>query len=198
MLNRFYNTLEKWTKPPILWSLGIATALFLIAFNLLQIPEQLAKLLGYSGSQRLYLLDMSFNYSPEWVYTTLSNYGEAGRRSYLVMSLGFDYIFPVIYGLFFSLSLIGLLKQVVPARTSWQKLGLVALLGALADLLENLAILGLLLAYPQKLEVVATIANIFTLAKDFLLGAVGLALLGLLAAFWYKKLKQPKETVPGL
>lgn len=195
MLSRLYVSLESITTARNIRLFGLASLLFFISFNLLMLPEQLATLVGYSGGQRLFLLDLGFNYSVEWAYATLAAYGENGRTAYLVMSLLFDFIFPITYSLFFATSLLALLRRLWPANSVWQKLALVAFLAGLADLLENACVIWLLLGYPQQLTSLAILANFLTLTKDFFILLNVILTLGGLGLLTYQKWHNPKGAI---
>lgn len=188
MLSKIYNRIDRLSRARFIWTLGLLSLLFLLLFNVVMLPEQLAKLLGYNGPQRLFLLDITFGYTPDWVYSVLTAYGANGRAAYIVMSLIFDFAFPVIYSLFLATTLNATLSRLLAAQSVWRKLVFVALLTGLADCLENLAVLGLLLSYPQKLDWLAATANFFTIAKDSLLGLTVLILLVALGILLYRKL----------
>ena len=165
MLDRLHHIIARWSRANIIWILGIATALFMIAYNVIVLPDWVAQQLGYTGSQRLFAIDLQFNYSPDWVYTTLANYGEKGRETYGYMSLLFDYIFPVIYSLFLATSLTALFSRLWPQRKGWQMLGLLGLLPGTFDWLENIGILNLLISYPKQLPLLVNVTNVFTITK---------------------------------
>src|SRR5690242_7857171 len=99
MLDKVYQLVKSLARARNIWLLGITTALLLIAYNLVRLPEFIAEQLGYTGSQPMFAIDLQFNYSPAWVYTVLGNYGEKGREAYGYLSGLLDFIFPLIYTL---------------------------------------------------------------------------------------------------
>lgn len=177
MLNKVHKFIKSLERGRNIWLLGIITGLLLVAFNLVRFQEFFATQLGYSGTQRMFAIDLEFNYSPEWVYMVLGNYGDKGREAYGYLLGGFDFIFPLIYSLFLATSLSAILSRLFPERSSWQKLSLLGLLAGMVDWLENIGILSLIINYPRELPSLANLTNIFTMTKD------GFLLLNLLLLF---------------
>lgn len=165
MLNRIYNFVKSLARGRNIWLLGITTALLLVTYNLIKLPDFIAGQLGYSGSQPMFAIDLQFNYSPVWVYTVLGDYGEKGRAAYGYLSGLFDFIFPLIYTLFLATALSAILSRLLPEGSGWQKLSLFGLLPGIMDWLENVGILSLIINYPRQLPWLVNITNIFTMAK---------------------------------
>ena len=83
----------------------------------------------------------------------------------LLIELTVDVVFPLVYGLFFSLA-IGLVYQrsFAPA-SAMQRFIAVPFLATLCDYLENVGIVLMLLFYPQELGAVALLVRPLTLLK---------------------------------
>jgi hypothetical protein len=175
MFNRIYNLVKSLARGRNIWLLGITTALLLVVYNFIKLPDFIAGQLGYSGSQPMFAIDLQFNYSPAWVYTVLGDYGEKGRAAYGYLSGLFDFIFPLIYSLFLATALSAILSRLWPGKESgWPKLSLLGLLAGIMDWLENIGIISLIINYPRQLPWLVNITNTFTMAK------YGLVLLSLL------------------
>ena len=127
-------------------------------------PFGVAQLQKISGGTGIPDAELS-GYSPQGVYDILTAQGEAGRSFYLHTIIPQDFPFPLLYALLFATILTYLAQRLFPPTHPLQHIGLLGLLAGLADWAENLCLLTLLLNYPQRLDAVAMLANIFTIAK---------------------------------
>ena len=66
-------------------------------------------------------------------------------------------------------ALSALFSKLFLAGSGWQKLNLLGFLPGIADWLENIGIISLIINYPNQLSWLVNITNVFTMAK-FLLG----------------------------
>jgi|SRR5882672_10955297 len=158
---------------------GIITVLTALVFWLVDvrgvpgIPQN--KTLGQVG-----ILDTAINYSPSEAYCRLTAYGEEGRHAYIVFLERVDFLFPLIYGLFFATTITFGFARAFPGRPEFQKLCLLPLGTTLFDYSENVCFLLMLKGYPNCLNTIARAANVFTLAKwGFALASIILLLLAL-------------------
>ena len=110
-------------------------------------------------------LDMQSSYSPERAYQLIGSYGEEGRQYYALIELTLDVVYPIIAALFFSSLTIYLFRRVFPLNSFWQKLPLLGPIVMAVDYLENTGIVVMLLSYPRRLDVIAQLTNMFTIAK---------------------------------
>lgn len=115
-------------------------------------------------------LDVQFSYSPERAYQLIDSYGKEGRQYYVLIELTLDAVYPLILALFFSSLTIYTFRRTFPLNSFWQKLPLLGPLTMVVDYLENTSIVAMLLNYPQRLDVLAQAANLFTIAKFVLSG----------------------------
>ena len=95
------------------------------------------------------ILDMQIGYTPDDAYALLEALGPKGRQAYTAMLLGGDMLFPIAYSLLFAAIAAWLLARVAPPDHWTQKLSLIALIGGISDLAENLSILTMIFAFPQ-------------------------------------------------
>ena len=137
------------------------------------------------------ILDTTINYSPSLAYSLLAAYGEEGRYAYTAFLERVDFIFPVIYGSFFVMVTTFGFVRIFPGRPGVQKLALFPLATTLFDFAENCCFLVLLRNYPTRLDTVARVANICTLAKwGFALISTVLLLIALLGLLVTKILRR--------
>ena len=126
------------------------------------------------------ILDLQIGYIPEDAYALLEALGAAGRQAYAAMLLGGDMLFPISYSLLFAAIAAWLLARVAPPDHWAQKLSLIALIGGISDIAENLSILTMILAFPQRLDGVAWFSSLIKITK-FGSAAVGAPLIVILA-----------------
>lgn len=109
------------------------------------------------------LLDVKSGYSFDEALGALTAYGADGRRTYLWTSLGLDTLFPCIYVTFFA----GLIYRFRATEGSWW-LAYVPIVGGIWDLIENVQISSMLLAYPEISETQVSWTSAFTSAKHWI------------------------------
>jgi hydroxyacylglutathione hydrolase len=182
---------------------GLFFLLFLISSTVINgRPFGLAQLQKMTGGVSIPDMEM-FGYTPQQAYDTLTAQGEAGRAFYLHNIIPQDFLFPLLYALFYATALTYLAQRLFPADHPLQNIGMFGLCAGLADWAENLCLLGLLLNFPQQLDVLARVASIFTVAKTFLvmlnmimvLSGLGWILVKMIVSKLLPKAKKSKEIV---
>jgi hypothetical protein len=164
MISQLLRGLQRFATPPRLLVLLPSVLVILLSLNFLNLPFSIPRLREISGGRTI--LDLRFFYSSDEAYRTLDAFGLGGRFTYLWGLATVDAVLPALMALLLAVTLVLVLKGVIPATSAWQRLCLVPILGALADYCENAAIITLLLRYPTRLEAVATAAGWFTLTKQ--------------------------------
>ncbi len=139
-------------------------------------PYGLAQLSEISHGATIPDMEMS-GYSPQRAYDILTAQGDAGRAFYLHAIVPQDFPFPFFYALFFATALTCLVQILFPHNRRLLQIGLLGLCAGLADWMENLCLLVLLLRYPQRLDSVAVLASVFTITKAVLMTLSVVALL---------------------
>ena len=146
------------------WVLLVVTITVIAVVNLADFSLSAPGLLKASGG--LPLLDTRLWYTPADAYKLFDALGAAGRANNRLFYLTFDIVIPLSYSLFLWSAI---------SRGAFQKLRGLGLLGGAFDYLENIAILILLLRYPEHLDNIVTVAACFTLLK-FAFCAIALVL----------------------
>jgi hypothetical protein len=129
------------------------------------------------------ILDMQIGYTPDDAYALLEALGAEGRQAYAAMLLGGDMLFPISYSLLFAAIAAWFLVRVVPPDHWAQKLSLIALIGGISDIAENLSILTMIFAFPQRLDGVAWFSSLVKVTK-FGSAAVGAPLILILVTMF--------------
>jgi hypothetical protein len=110
------------------------------------------------------LLDMSkLGYSVTMVYGLLSRLGATGRLIY-IQQLGIDILFAVVFALFQSVMISGLIRR-SQAGDRWKILNLLPFARSLLDLVENGLLLSIIFRFPVENLPLVTTASTVTTAK---------------------------------
>jgi hypothetical protein len=110
-----------------------------------------------------------------------------------------DLVNPILYTLIFGLLISWLFQRSFRPGSKLQKLNVVPVGAGVFDVLENVSIVILLLAYPARPTVVAWLATVFTMSKTiFLAVSALLILIGVVGAALNRFKKQGRMTVKNL
>lgn len=179
------NLLHKLQASSTLKTLTVLFALMLIFIGVFIISPTSPgnRLTQYSNGAGM--LDAEFHYTAEKAYQMLNAYGAQGREVYLWGIAPVDIAIPIIYSLFFAVLISFIFQRTFSPTNPIQYLSLLPFVMAIADYVENTGIVSMLLAYPVRLEVVATIAGYFTSIKQIIFPLILVAvLMGIVAWVW--------------
>lgn len=120
MLNALHFFFLKISKPSALAAMTVLTFFFFWLINFHGVPgvPRIDSLL------RIGIPDMMFSYSPSSIHSKLAQFGSEGRRAYRLFLERVDFIFPVVYGFFFVMTITFGLARLFPNRRSLQKFSL--------------------------------------------------------------------------
>ncbi|WP_129676378.1 hypothetical protein [Candidatus Chloroploca sp. Khr17] len=151
--------ISTWRNVFILLAIFIGMNLFLMysAFSPMMILQ------GYSGGAGI--LDIDWLYTADHAYAVLTAYGQAGRSYYLSVFSVVDLFTPILMNLFLAMSISMVFGRAFPADHPLLKLNLLPFVAMAGDYLENILIVVLILAYPARLDGLATAASLFTAIK---------------------------------
>ena len=141
-------------------ALAIAFVGFLILFWFTPVGVPMLKRLGRGAMSP----DLRFRYEPEETYLLLDVYGPKGVAHWRRL-LMLDMIFPGIYAAFFAALALAWANW-VGAGPAWRAVAIsVPILAGASDYAENLLLLGILAALPQRIPGAVIRASRFTSAK---------------------------------
>ncbi|MCJ7570116.1 MAG: hypothetical protein MUO58_21605 [Anaerolineales bacterium] len=173
MLVKISGLFHSWARGWLILAL-FATCVVFIAITL--------PVLQASPGGTIEALDARIFYTPEEAFTTVGSYGEASGF-WVLIYLTWDIVNPILYSLTFGLLISWLFQRSFKSDNKLQKLNMVPVGAGLFDLLENLSIVILLLAYPTQYSIVAWLSTVFTMSKIILLGvSILLILIGVVGA----------------
>ena len=151
MLSKISDKIQSLAKG---WLVLIIIAAFVLLINL---PIADPDLVSMS-------LDGQFAYTPEHAFSAVASYGEDGRTQMIWIHIA-DFILIFFYTSMFCFSISWLFIRSFKLDSRMQQLNLVPLLGGFFDVMENIWILILILAYPAQPRVVAWLSTFFTTSK---------------------------------
>lgn len=180
MLARAHHFLNRISTGRTLLVLFILFTSIIVAVNALDVPISIPALKRLSGG--IGILDEQFFYTPDRAYEIMDAYGSAGRQLHLAISLLVDIPLPAIHALFFAVAVTVIFRRAFTPDSRLQRLNLLPLAGGVIDYAENLSILSIIIRYPERVDIIASLAGYLTLAKNIsILSSLILILLGLAA-----------------
>jgi len=146
------------------------------------------KTVAYSGGMKL--LDMMpQGYDSEYVNELFSQLGAEGREAYLYNQIPVDMIYPLLFGITYSLLIGYFLKKLDKLNTHFFYLCLIPMIAGVADYLENIGIITMLYDYPDLSITQINITNFFTLIKSLSTTLFFLILITIIIIVGIKRLK---------
>lgn len=159
MLKKLSDTIAKVAEGR---TIVVVIVIYMI-FHIAVMPWAAAKINDQAGG--IGLLDLQVRYTPDKAYEMMSFYGEQGRTLYLHTELTADLVFAIVNAVFFSLLITYFFRRAFSFSSPVQLLNLLPFFGMVADFLENIGIVTMLINYPEKLVTVAQATNICTMTK---------------------------------
>ncbi|HKK73762.1 MAG TPA: hypothetical protein VJ953_01710 [Saprospiraceae bacterium] len=152
------NTLKKLAS----WKVILPLFLLYLLLALVLFPRYQNQINAAAG-QEIIPLDLRITYTPADVQETYSLIGAEGRAIKQAMYRGLDMVYPLVYGLLFTLLILNLLNGI--GDKNWGFLLLLPLISMVFDYLENFSMLNFLAQYPDINEPRIHIASYFTSLK---------------------------------
>ena len=188
-MNRVIKTLEKNISGKKVLSLFILTNVVYLFMLFVTIP----KTMGFSNG--LKLLDMlPTGYNQEYVNELFRTLGENGRETYLTNQIPVDMIYPLLFGLTYSLLLGYFLKKLNKLKSPFIYLCLLPIIAGIADYLENIGIITMLNSYPDLTETIVNATNTSSVIKSTSTSIFFIALIVILIILGIKFLKRNKTS----
>ena len=118
-------------------------------------------------SNGMKLLDMiPTGYDWNYVNELFNTLGENGRKTYLTNQIPVDMIYPLLFGLTYSLLLAYFLKKLNKLKSPFTYLCLLPIIAGITDYLENIGIITMLNDYPDLTETTVNATNTFSVIKS--------------------------------
>jgi len=188
-MNRIAKILEKNISGKKVLSLFILTNVIYLFMLMVTIP----KTMGFSNGMKL--LDMlPTGYNQDYVNELFRTLGENGRDIYLTNQIPVDMIYPLLFGLTYSLLLAYFLKKLNKLKHPFTYLCLLPIIAGIADYLENFGIITMLNSYPDLTETTVNATNTFSVIKSISTSMFFIALIVVLIILGIKFVKRNKSS----
>ena len=188
-MNRIDKILEKNASGKKVLSLFILTNIVYLFMLMVTIP----KTMGFSNGMKL--LDMlPTGYNQDYVNKLFKTLGENGREIYLTSQIPVDMIYPLLFGLTYSLLLAYFLKKLNILKSSFKYLCLLPIIAGIADYMENIGIIAMLNSYPDLTETLVNATNTFSVIKSTSTSIFFIALIVILIILGIKFIKRNKSS----
>lgn len=130
--------------------------------------------------------DTQFWRSADALYNQLADYGEYGTHLYLTRVSPVDLFIPIAQALLLSILITLIFQRAFYMNSIWQFLNTIPFAAMVGDYLENASILTIMLAYPNRLDALASASALFTAVKFIAsFTSIGLIAAGLIV--WFVK-----------
>ena len=143
----------------------------IILFNAVLFPMGLKKMQAIAP-QAAGPFDLEFSYTPDQAVKMLESYTSEGRSIYTKSTLFVDGLYPITYGVTFTLLLLLLLPWAFPKNTKIEALTALPFVIVIADFIENTGIILMLQTYPDEIRAYATFSSTFSSIKWSLVGVL--------------------------
>lgn len=162
-LSRLIGLLRSWATGKAVLGLFLLTTAVYLVMILGTIPRV------QSFAPSLPLFDLSpAGYSYEQSMTLLESLGSEGRKVYLFPQLALDFVYPGLFAISYSLTLIWVYSKRVRPESVFFYFTLLPLTAGFCDYVENILIIQMIRTYPVVSENLVSAASTFTLLKSML------------------------------
>lgn len=160
-MNRFTKIVVKNTSGKKVLGLFILTNVVYLFMLFVTIP----KTMEFSNGMKL--LDMlPTGYNQDYVNELFKTLGKNGREIYLTNQIPVDMIYPLLFGLTYSLLLAYFLKKLNKLKSPFSNLSILPIIAGISDYLENIGIITMLNSYPNLTKAMVKTTNIFSVIKS--------------------------------
>jgi len=141
-------------------------------------------------SNGIKLLDMMpTGYDLNYVSNLFKSLGGIGRQTYLTNQLPVDMIYPLLFGVTYSLLFAYFLNKLNKLKTPYTYLYLLPIIAGIADYFENFGIIVMLKSYPELTDMVVKTTSSFSLIKSISTSVFFVSLIIILLVLGIKKIK---------
>lgn len=145
----------------LILTLFILTNIVYVIMLSVTIPQVSA----YAGGMKLPDM-MPGGYPADYIRELFTALGEEGRKAYLTRQLPLDFLYPLLFGLTYSLILFELFLTLFPHKKLLLLLSIFHALAGTFDYQENFLLVKLLKTYPRLEEDVISMCNFSTVMKS--------------------------------
>ena len=144
-----------------------------------------------NGMKLLDMLPMGYDFN--YVNKLFNALGEIGRETYLTKQIPVDMVYPLLFGISYSLVFAYFLNKLDKLKTWLAYLCLLPFLAGAMDYAENIGIIALLNSYPEIDNGTVTITRSFSLIKSTVTTIYFVILITCLGALGIRTFKERKK-----
>ena len=183
-MNRFVKFIDNHASGKKVLILFLLTNIIYVFMLTLTIPA----IMAYSGDMKL--LDMMpLGYDSEYIKTLFNTLGANGRNINLSRQIPADMIYPFLFAISYCLVLGYFLKILSRLNSLYFLFCLLPLIAGVADYMENIGIIAMLISYPGLSETTMTLTSIFTVIKSMATSIYFVVLIIITIAFTVKTVR---------
>ena len=157
-MEKFYNLIKSKSSRKNL----VTGLLIILLVNLVLFPN-VPKWMGVDDFSTDHVLDLKFGYTVDEAHFALESMGLEGRKAYLVIEIAVDFLYAIVYGFFYAALLILFFEK---SRSKLLKnVFIIPIIGGTLDILENVAIIPLIINFPTLSSLNVGIASFITMSK---------------------------------
>ena len=149
------------------------------------------KVMEFAGGMKLPDM-MPSGYDSEYVQTLFAALGENGRQAYLYNQIPLDMIYPLLFGIAYSLLFIYFLKKTNLPWSPYFYFSFLPPIAGISDYIENIGIIIMLREYPDFSANTVSITNTFSILKSSTTTIYFVALIILLIVLGVQYMKRKK------
>lgn len=192
-MKRIKGVINKYSSGGRVLLLFILTNLVYAIMLVITIPKTM------TFSNGIKLLDMMpGGYNSEYINTLLETLGENGRKVYLYNQIPVDMIYPFLFAISYCLLMAYFLKKMNKLGSPFFYLCFLPVIAGIADYLENLGIISMLINFPSLSRNLMIATNVFSMTKSITTSIFFVALIMILLILGLKMIKERKTSTKNL
>ena len=123
------------------------------------------KTMNFSNGMKL--LDMMpAGYDYTYVKELFNTLGENGREVYLTNQIPVDMVYPLLFGISYSLMMVFFIKKLDKLNTKYMYLSFLPMIAGISDYCENIGIISMLNNFPNFTENTVNLTSVFSMIKS--------------------------------
>jgi len=188
-MDKLIINIEKNISGKKVFGLFILTNLVYAFMLLVTIPNTM------KFSKGMQLLDMMpTGYDLDYVNKLFITLGENGRHFYLTNQIPVDMVYPLLFGLTYSILLAYFLNKINKLKSPFSYLSLLPIIAGIADYLENIGIITMLKSYPDFTETAVNTTRLFSVIKSISTSIFFIILIVIIILLGIKLLKKTSDS----
>ncbi len=137
-------------------------------------------------------------YDLDYVNALFNALGERGRETYLTTQIPVDMIYPLLFGVSYSLVIGYFLNKLNKLQAPYAYLCVLPIISGVADYVENFGIIFMLSKYPDLPQALVTTTSIFSVIKSVSTTVFFVSLITVLLVLGFQAMNRKKTTANNI